>query len=36
MGFGGERGGSRAARADGDVVWVWNRRSEQLERMEHD
>ncbi len=36
MGFGGECGGSRAARADGAVVWVWNRRSEQLERMERD
>jgi hypothetical protein len=35
-GFGGECGGSRAARADGAVVWVWNRRSEQLARMEHD
>ncbi len=29
-------GGSRAARADGAVVWVWNRRSKQLERMERD
>jgi hypothetical protein len=36
VGFGGECGGSRAARADGAVVWVWNRRSEQLERMERD
>ena len=36
MGFGGECGGSRAARADGAVVWVWNRRSEQLARMERD
>ena len=36
MGFGGECGGSRAARADGAVVWVWNRRTEQLERMERD
>ena len=36
MGFGGECGGSRAARADGAVVWVWNRRSEQLARMAHD
>ena len=36
MGFGGECGGSRAARANGAVVWVWKRRSEQLERMEHD
>ena len=36
MGFGGECGNSRAAGADGAGVWVWNRRSEQLERMEHD
>ena len=36
VGFGGKCGGSRAARADGAVMWVWNRRSEQLERMEHD
>ncbi len=36
MGYGGECGGSRAARADGAVVWIWNRRSEQLERMERD
>jgi hypothetical protein len=36
VGFGGECGGSRAARADGAVVWVWNRRSEQLARMAHD
>jgi hypothetical protein len=36
VGFGGECGGSRAARADGAVVWVWNRRSEQLARMERD
>ena len=36
MGLRGECGGSQAARADGAVVWVWNRRSEQLERMEHD
>ena len=36
MGFGGECGGSRAARADGAVVWVWDRRFEQLARMEHD
>ncbi len=36
MGFGGECGGSRAARADGAVVWVWNRRFEQLARMERD
>ena len=36
MGFGGEFGGSRAARADGTGLWVWNRRFEQLERREHD
>ena len=36
VGFGGECGGSRAARADGAVVWVWNYRSEQLARMERD
>ncbi len=36
VGFGGECGGSRAARADGAVVWAWNRRSEQLARMERD
>jgi hypothetical protein len=36
VGFGGECGSSRAARADGAVVWVWNRRSEQLARTEHD
>ena len=36
MGIGGECGGSRAARADGAVVWVGNRRSEQLARMERD
>ena len=36
MGFGGECGGSRAARADGAVVWVWNRRTEQLARVERD
>ena len=36
MGFGGECGGSRAARADGAGVWVWNRRAEQLARMERD
>jgi len=36
VGFGGECGGSRAARADGAVVWVWNRRFEQLARIEHD
>ena len=36
MGFGGKGGGSRAARADGTVVWVWNSRSKQLARMERD
>ena len=36
MGFGGECGGSRAPRADGLDVWVWNRRFEQLARMERD
>jgi hypothetical protein len=36
VGFEGECGGSRAARADGTGVWVWNRRSEQLVRMERD
>ena len=36
MGFGGECGGSRAAGADGAGVWVWNRRFEQLARMERD
>jgi hypothetical protein len=36
VGFGGECGGSRAARADGAGVWVWNRRSEQLARMVRD
>ena len=36
VGFGGEYGNSRAARADGAVVWVWNRRTEQLARMERD
>ena len=36
MGFGGECGKSRAPRADGTHAWVWNRRSEQLERMERD
>ena len=36
MGFGGECGSSRAARADGAVVWVWDRRFEQLARMERD
>ncbi len=36
MGFEGKVGGSRAARADGTVVWVWNSRSKQLARMERD
>ncbi len=36
MGFGGECGVSRAARADDAVVWAWNRRAEQLPRMERD
>ncbi len=36
VGFGGEFGGSRAARAGGTGVWAWNRRAEQLARMEHD
>ena len=36
VGFGGECGGSRAARADGAVVWAWKRRAEQLARMERD
>ena len=36
MGIGGEFGISRAARADGAVVWVWNRRAEQLARRERD
>ncbi len=36
MGFGGECGHSRAARADGAGVWVWNRRAEQLARMERE
>ena len=36
MGFGAECGNSRAPRADGAVVWVWNRRTEQLARMECD
>ena len=36
MGFEGEFGGSRAARAVGADVWVWNRRAEQLARMERD
>ena len=36
MGFGGEYGNSRAARADGAGVWVWDRRAEQLACMERD
>jgi hypothetical protein len=36
VGFGGECGNSRAARADGAGVWVWDRRFEQLARMERD
>ena len=36
MRFGGECGGSRAASADGTGVWVYNRRAEQLARMERD
>ena len=36
MGFGGEFGNGRAARADGAGLWAWNRRSEQLPRMERD
>ena len=36
MRFGGECGGSRAARADGIDIWVWNRRTKQLARMERD
>ena len=36
MGFGGECGGSRAARAVSINVWAWNRRAEQLARMERD
>jgi hypothetical protein len=36
VGFGGEFGGSRAARADGAGLWAWNRRAEQLPRMERD
>ena len=36
MGFGGECGGSRAARAHGTHAWVWDRRFEQLARMECD
>ena len=33
VGFGGEYGNSRAARADGAGVWAWNRRIRQLARM---
>ena len=36
MGFGGECGNSRAARADGTNAWVWDRRLEHLARMERD
>ena len=36
MGFGGECGNSRAARADGAGIWVYNRRAEQLACMECD
>ena len=36
MGFGGECGNSRAARADGAGVWVWNRRAERLACTERD
>ena len=37
MGFGGECGSSRAARADGTHVWVlWDCLSEHLARMERD
>ena len=36
MGFGGECGNSRAARADGTHAWVWDRRLEHLARMERD
>ena len=36
MGFGGEFGGSRAARADGAGLWTWDHRAEQLARMERD
>ena len=36
MGFGGECGNSRAARADSTHAWVWYRRAEQLARMERD
>jgi hypothetical protein len=36
VGFGGECGNSRAARADGTHAWVWDRRFEHLARMERD
>ena len=36
MGFGGECGNSRAARADGTHARVWDRRFEHLARMERD
>ena len=36
MGFGGEFGNGRAARADGAGLWAWDRRAEQLARMERD
>ena len=36
VGFGGEFGNGRAARADGAGLWAWDRRAEQLARMERD
>ena len=36
MGFRGECGNSRAARADGTHAWAWNRRFEQLACMKCD
>ena len=36
MRFGGECGGSRAARANGTDLWAWKCRSKQLARMERD
>ena len=36
MRFGGEFGGSRAARADSTHAWVWDHRFEQLPRMKRD
>ncbi len=36
MGFGGECGGSQAARAHGTHAWVYDRRIKQLARMEGD